>query len=127
LVQGAVINYLLGGVTLDYSATNLSQDNNSPDVPFRNRTVSFVDAGNKDYHLAVGDTNAKDQGTNLSSDINLAFSDDFEGQSRSFGSAWDIGADEYVDGKFEYKRKITLKCNPGEGPAAPLAYPISQF
>jgi hypothetical protein len=65
-------------------------------------------AGGADFHLASSDTNAKDQGTKLSSDSDLAFSDDIDGHSRGFGSLWDIGADEYVDGKFEYRRQITI-------------------
>ncbi len=107
LVQGAATNYYFAaGVTLDYSATNLSQDATSPQTSLRNKTVSF--AGAADYHLASGDTNAKDQGTSLSSDPNLPFSDDIDGQSRPYGSAWDIGADEYVSGLFGYRRQITV-------------------
>lgn len=54
--------------------------------------VSFVNAGSDDYHLASGDTIAKNQGTTISS-----FSTDFDGVSRPQGSAWDIGAFELVE------------------------------
>ena len=109
LVQGAATNFFFAaGVNLDYSATNLSQDATSPQPALRSKTVSFVDAGNKDYHLASGDTNAKDQGTTLSADSSLAFSDDIDAQGRPYGSAWDIGADEYGSGLFAYRRLITI-------------------
>jgi hypothetical protein len=92
LVQGSSTygNYYLSDLQggADYSAGNLSQDATSPEVALRDKTVSFVGAA--DFHLASSDTNAKDQGTSLSSDPNLPFSVDIEGHSRPFGSAWDI-------------------------------------
>jgi len=117
LVQGASAgaNYWLDmdDFVVDYSATNLSQDatkacGSCPTANLTNKTISFVDAGNKDFHLAPSDTNAKDQGTSLSSDPSLAFSDDIDGQGRPYGSAWDIGADEYGSGLFAYRRLITI-------------------
>jgi len=57
-------------------------------------TVQFVDESNDDFHLAAGDTGARDSGTDLSLDSDLAFSDDIDGQTRS--GTWDIGADEYL-------------------------------
>lgn len=57
-------------------------------------TVTFVDAANDDFHLASGDTGAKDAGTDLSADGNYAFSIDIDGQTRS--GTWDRGADEFV-------------------------------
>jgi hypothetical protein len=72
-------------------------------------TVTFIQSGNpRDLRLAVGDDGAKDQGTGLTSDPILPFSVDIEGHSRPFGSAWDIGADEYVTGLFGYRRQITI-------------------
>ncbi len=87
--------YFAGGAgSIDYSATNLSQDDTSPDgASFQNKTVTF--AGAADFHLDSSDTNAKDQGTDLSSDPNLSFSDDIDGDDRE-AADWDIGADEYV-------------------------------
>ena len=98
LIQGSSTwgNYylsdLVGGA--DYSATNLSEDDTSPQSALRNKTVTFVGAA--DFHLDSSDTNAKDQGTDLSSDPDLAFSDDIDGNTRS--GTWDIGADEYISG-----------------------------
>jgi len=59
-----------------------------------NQSFTFVDEANDDFHLASNDGGAKDYGTDLSSDPNLAFSDDIDGETRS--GTWDIGADEYV-------------------------------
>jgi hypothetical protein len=55
-------------------------------------TPAFVDAAGLDFHLASGDTIARGNGTDLSSDATYPFSDDIDGDTRS---AWDIGADEY--------------------------------
>jgi len=57
-------------------------------------TPTFVDESGDDFHLASGDTTWQDQGTDLSGDGNLAFSDDIDGETRS--GSWDIGADEYA-------------------------------
>ena len=61
-----------------------------------NQTINFVDAGNHNYHLASSDTSAVNAGTNLSTDADLSFSTDVDGQTRSDG--WDIGADESTSG-----------------------------
>jgi len=77
------------------TSSNISSDNTSPDgADFRNKTVSFLDSANNDFHLAGSDTAARDAGTDLSNDANLAFSDDIDGERRGAGGAWDIGADE---------------------------------
>ena len=94
LVQGAATNYYLSGAAVaDYSA-NISQDGTSPNTELRNRTATFIDPVNKNFHLAPGDTAARDAGISLSTDAGLAFSDDIDGNTRPGGSAWDIGADE---------------------------------
>jgi hypothetical protein len=51
----------------------------------------FVDGSDGNLHLAATATNAIDQATSLPSDV----SDDIDGDTRPFGSAPDIGADEY--------------------------------
>jgi len=95
-VAGTATTFAAG---TDYNATNRSSigytvtgSGNTHDRP--NQTFSFVNAGAKDFHLAYNDTGARDHGTDLSADANLAFSTDIDGQSRPYGVAWDIGADE---------------------------------
>jgi hypothetical protein len=72
-------------------SNNASSDGTAPGTNSRtNQTFTFVDAANKDYHLAAGDAGAKDYGTSLSG----SFTIDIDGETRS--GTWDIGADEYV-------------------------------
>jgi hypothetical protein len=56
-------------------------------------SVVFADESNRDLHLAPSDVNAKANGFDLSSDANLGFNTDIDGQTRSV--PWDIGADQY--------------------------------
>jgi len=105
---------------VDYSQTisassthNLSSDDTAPayGTYYRNATVDFADAANKDFHLAASDTGARDKGADLSDDpiwqemtridsINFPYgatSTDIDGHTRStttHSGAWDIGADE---------------------------------
>jgi hypothetical protein len=79
----------------DYNISDI--DGDAPGPNSRNGvTVLFVNAANKDFHLSVADSGAKDYGTPLSNDTNLAFSDDIDGQSRHGARVWDIGADEFI-------------------------------
>jgi hypothetical protein len=89
---GATNNYV--ATTPDEATSILTQDTSAPGTTLDSKTVSFVDATNWDYHLASGDTAAKDAGTDLSGDANWAFSTDADGSTRS--GTWDVGADEYV-------------------------------
>jgi len=59
------------------------------------RDVSFIDAPNKNFHLAFSDTSAKNSGSDLSADVNFAFDTDIDGQVRV--NPWDIGADQFSD------------------------------
>lgn len=89
---GATNNYV--ATTPDEATSILTQDTSAPGTSLDSKTVSFQDAANWDYHLASGDTAAKDAGTDLSADANWAFSTDGDGATRS--GSWDIGADEYT-------------------------------
>lgn len=59
-------------------------------------TLDFVSVGTGDFHLAATDTEAIDQGTDLSADADNPFNFGFDGITRPQGSAWDIGPTEYV-------------------------------
>jgi len=84
-----------GTFTVDYCASgDLSADDWAGTGNRISQTFTFVDALNKDFHLASADAGALDFGTDLSVDPNLSFTTDTDGQTRS--GVWDIGADEYV-------------------------------
>ena len=82
------------------SSNNLSGPSQSDapgSNPVNNATVQFVDAANKDFHLASTDTAAKGAGTNLYTDSNLAVTNDVDSAARptaAQGFASDIGADQ---------------------------------
>jgi hypothetical protein len=80
--------YDLAATTLN-TGNNISSDATSPDTDYRSKTISFVDAGADNYHLAAGETDAIDAGADLSA---TGFSNDYDGDSRT--GTWDIGADE---------------------------------
>ncbi len=100
IVQNSTTSY--SGTFDASSSNNISQDATSPNVSFRNKTVTFVDTVSKDFHLATGDTAAVDAGINLSADPVFAFNTDIDRQTRPSGSAWDIGADEYTPNQVFY-------------------------
>jgi len=75
----------------DYNASDIAGD--AAGANSRNGadgTVTFENEGADDFHLDSGDSNATDQGVDLSG----TFSDDIDEDTRS--GSWDIGADEYV-------------------------------
>jgi len=84
----------------NYNLSDLAGD--APGANSKNlTTVSFVDATNKDFHLAPTDTAALDAGTSTpATDSNLSFTDDIDGNYRR---QWDIGADE---GSVEYVTSV---------------------
>ncbi|OGD34112.1 hypothetical protein A2988_01360 [Candidatus Azambacteria bacterium RIFCSPLOWO2_01_FULL_46_25] len=56
------------------------------------QTFAFIDTAGGDFHLAFNDAAAKNGGTDLSADANLAFATDIDGDTRA--APWDIGADD---------------------------------
>ena len=95
LIQNSNPNdYYIEGVVETYiHSNNISFDATSPDgASYQNKTVSFADVANSDFHLASYDTVAKGNGVDLSSDSYLPFSTDIDGDTRT---RWDIGADEF--------------------------------
>lgn len=70
----------------------------------KSQVFMFRDEVNRDLHLAPNDVGAKNQGVNLSTDANIVFNADIDHQTRpsTSGSAWDIGADEFVPFRIAY-------------------------
>jgi hypothetical protein len=80
-----------GGTT----ANNVSSDATSPDgASYQNKTFTFEDSANDDYHLASGDTGAIGNGVGPASDSNVPTTD-IDGDARS-GTTCDCGYDEFV-------------------------------
>jgi hypothetical protein len=75
------------------STNNLSKDTTAPalNTYYISKTLTFANTAS-DFHLVSTDTDAIDKGTDLGSPYNT----DIIGASRPQGSAWDIGAFEYV-------------------------------
>jgi len=94
--SNAYVGYFASGT--DYNATDGTDDIGAGTHNKLSQTFSFVNSANKDFHLAPTDTGAKDYGTDLSGIFNI----DIDGNTRPFGAAWDIGADEliYLESKF---------------------------
>ena len=83
----------------DYNISDLVAD--APGANSKNlTTVNFIDATNKNFCLSSDDTAAKGAGVNLSTDVNLSFTDDIRGQSRPASpNPWSIGTCEALDAK----------------------------
>lgn len=86
LASRGALAYLTIQSGISYTGSN---NLNYPDAS----TVKFVDAANKNFHLAAGSP-AIDQGKDLST----YFKTDIDGNARPQGSAFDAGADEYASG-----------------------------
>ena len=94
----SIQSYVLGSYPAsgDY---NLSGDSYSTEGSNdrTNKTVTFVDVSNYDFHLSSSDTEARGYGTNLYNDPVFPFQTDIDGDDRGgSGAQWDIGADECV-------------------------------
>ena len=73
-------------------SNNLAKDTSSPDNTYDSSTLTFTSTtgGSENFHLVSADTDAIDNGADLSG----VFTDDIDGVTR--GATWDIGADEFV-------------------------------
>ena len=77
---------------MDDCGTAISGTSAAETTNVENGSATFENQAGDDYRLAVGDSVAKDQGTDLGS--TLGESVDFIGNARS--GTWDIGAHEYT-------------------------------
>ena len=81
----------------DYNASDISGD--APGSNSRNGTdgvVTFRDESGDDFHLGSTDSNARGNGTDLSTDANLAVTEDCDGTDLTDISSWNIGADQDI-------------------------------
>lgn len=90
------------------SSTNNCSDLSS-DAPGTNSitaTVTFVDAANSDFRLAISNPSIKGKGVNLSNDAIYSFNYDIEGEIR--WDVWDIGAHQVTKrAKITNLQKVT--------------------
>lgn len=86
------IEYVNYCASEDATADDWDGQGGSGDGNQISQTFTFV--GAPDYHLAAGDTGAKDLGKDLGVVGLYAHSDDIDGDTRS--GTWDIGFDEYI-------------------------------
>lgn len=75
------------------NTTDWSADWTKTTCTAESATPTYTDSGNDDFHLAIGDTVCRGNGTDLSGDGSYAFDDDIDEETRG---AWDIGFDEYL-------------------------------
>ncbi|MDD5012397.1 MAG: LamG domain-containing protein [Candidatus Nanoarchaeia archaeon] len=78
----------------------------------------FADKANADFHLSASDTAVINNGTDLSADGNISFSDDIDYDLRT--GTWDIGADEYIP-----IRRINQNGSVGTNPVHELLVSLS--
>lgn len=77
------------------SSNNISDiAGDAPGTNSKQGVVQFVDAANKDFHLAATDTVARGAGVNLTSS---GITTDIDGDARPATGAWDVGADQVVE------------------------------
>lgn len=77
------------------SVDNLDSRSLAPGTGSTQATVTaWVDSTGRNFHLKSTDTAAKDQGTDLSADSVLPFTDEIDGGTRPDITTWDRGPDE---------------------------------
>ncbi|MEJ2267522.1 MAG: hypothetical protein P8X70_00400 [Nanoarchaeota archaeon] len=86
-----------GTDALDYCASSDGTATYTGGIGNRiNQVFKFVDESITDLHLDPLDTSALDLGVDLSANVDISFSNDIDGETRS--GTWDIGADEVLAG-----------------------------
>jgi hypothetical protein len=88
-------NCYVGGNWSGASTHNLSDQADAPGSnPINSTSVIFLNEAGDDFHLRWDDPSAHNAGNDLSSDGNLPFTTDIDGDTRPNLANWDIGADE---------------------------------
>lgn len=90
----------------DYNCADIADNPGAGSNNRESKEAIFIDAAGKNFHLAANDTAAKDFGTDLSGDSNLAFSTDIDNQTRS--GTWDIGGDEQQISSIPSRRRVII-------------------
>lgn len=109
LAKGNAVDFLnssTGFMNVSYCASSDATANDWGGLANRiNQIFGFINESVYNFHLTLADTGAKNYGTDLSADSVYAFNDDINngtmgagkaGETRPWGSAWDIGFDEYT-------------------------------
>lgn len=90
--------------TTETNTTNLSEDGTESSST---GTCTFENEAGDDFRIASGDSTCKEAGTDLSSDTEYAFSDDFVGTTRT--ASWSLGPyelDAASSGVEAFRRRI---------------------
>lgn len=93
------------------ASTNNASDvaSDAPGSNPQTGSISFVDAAGKDFHLASGDTVAKNNGATLTGDATLPVTEDVDGTARPQGAAFDIGFDELIEAAIKTGRLSAIE------------------
>jgi hypothetical protein len=81
-------------VSDDYNISDIAAD--APGTNSKQATIGFINAAAGDFHLVPGDPEAFDFGLNLSADASDPFSDDIDGETRTF---WSNGPDDGTEAR----------------------------
>jgi hypothetical protein len=111
IVQGATDGYSgTFSSGSDYNISNVAADTTGGAHDKANTTVTFISLNDKNFHLSLSDTAAKNQGIKLASysdDSNLNFQTDIDENSRT--GNWSIGADDGPFAEAQQSRPLDMQ------------------
>jgi len=103
--NGNGIDYNLENV--DSSASNIAEDDSSPNNAFDRIIVPFISPSTGDYHVPITATTTRKTGTNAVSSL---FTTDIDGETRT--GDYDIGADETLKPVEAMLRSVRIMARP---------------